>query len=136
MSTENLLDELLIVYYDFDSKKIVQVLEILSMYDSEMFYASKKLYIKAISTLERLEFDKAQTLLEKLKQKPFEPQDSYKSFHKLNTNAIQKTLAFFAEFENISSYKIPSRERDFYKYIASGEEEAYNYKESQYRLGR
>jgi len=134
LSVENLLDELLVLSYAFESQKIAQILETLCMFDIEMFYKSKKLYIKALSTLERLEFEKAKILLKKLKQKPFEPQDSYKSFHNLNTNAIQRTIAFFAKFENITSYKIPSRGRDFYKYISKSKQEEYNYRQSQYRL--
>ncbi len=134
LSIEYLLDKLLVLNYEFNSKKISHFLEILSMFDIQMFYANKELYIKALSTLGGLEFNKAQTLLKKLKEKPFQPQDSYKSFHNLNTNAIQRTMIFFAQFKNITSYKIPSRGRDFYKYIFANKNEEYNYKESQYRL--
>jgi len=129
---ESLLDNLEINMYENNLKEVTEILEILSLFDKEMFYKSKKLYVRALNVLKNLDFAKAKELYDALKRKPFKEEDSYKIFHKLNSNAIYKTLKFFSEFQNITSYKIPSRGRDLYQYLIKNSNEPYNYKESQY----
>ena len=58
----------------------------------------------------------------------------YKIFHKLNKTAIMKTIELFEKHPNITSYKIPSRGREFVKFLLDETTEPYNYKESQYDL--
>ena len=60
--------------------------------------------------------------------------DFYKIFHKTNKTAIIKTIKFFEKFPNITSYKIPSRGREFVRFLLEESSEEYNYKESQYDL--
>jgi len=63
-----------------------------------------------------------------------ENDNHYKIFHKLNKSAILQTIEFFKQFSNIVSYKIPSRGREFVKFLITDKYEPYNYKESQYNL--
>ena len=130
----SLLDELELYSYEFESKKIAKILDTLSLYDIKNFTKDKQLYIRAINILSNLEFDGAKKILEKLKTNKPTQQDSYKIFHKLNSKAIRDTIEFFSKFENIVSYKIPSRGRELYKYIFDLKQEDYNYTQSQYRL--
>jgi len=134
INIENLLNDIELNIYEFNSKKISEILEILTRYDVAMFHKDKKTYIRAINILKSLEFEKAQTLYKTLKDTPYKEDDKYKIFHNLNKSAIVQTIEFFEQFKNITSYKIPSRGRDFYKYIQSKEDEPYNYKQSQYKL--
>jgi len=134
ISIEVLLDELELYSYEFKSVEVSQTLELLSMYDIAMFKKSKQLYIRAINILKNLELDKATELLNKLQNSVFQEDERYKKFHKLNKSAITQTVDFFEQFKNITSYKIPSRGRELYKYIFNDVDESYNYKESQYKL--
>ncbi len=134
ISIDSLLEDIALNLFEFDSKKISKDLELLCMYDIDMFTGDKKLYIKTINTLEKLDFTKAQELLEGLKDSGIQEPDKYKIFHNLNTSAILQTVEFFKQYPNITSYKIPSRGRNFYKYLDSCEDEPYNYKQSQYKL--
>ena len=63
-----------------------------------------------------------------------EDDDFYKIFHKLNPTAIAKTIEIFKKHPNIVSYKIPSRGREFARFLLENGDEPYNYKESQYDL--
>ncbi|WP_419770308.1 MAG: U32 family peptidase [Candidatus Marinarcus sp.] len=130
----SLLDEIEFNLYEFNSKEITLILETLSLYDIAMLKEDKKIYVRAINILKNLDFPKAQSIYTKLKELPFIQEDNYKKFHKLNKSAIYETLNFFAQFNNITSYKIPSRGRDFYKYLDTFENEEYHYKQSQYQL--
>ena len=134
ISIENLLEKLELYSYEFDSIKLSQTLEILSMYDMQMFTKTKTLYIRAINILKTLELQKAKELLSKLHNTTLKDEDRYKKFHKLNTKAITLSIEFFKQFKNITSYKIPSRGRELYRYILNDTDESYNYKESQYKL--
>lgn len=122
-----MLDEIEVGLYEKDEKKIMESREILSLYDINMFNKDKKTYIKALKLLDN---KKAKELL----SNPYKEEDKYKIFHNLNREAILKTVEFFQKHKNITSYKIPSRGREFYKYLYQLEDEKYNYKESQYRL--
>jgi hypothetical protein len=130
----SLLDELELYSYEFDSKKIAKDLDTLNLYDIKSFSKDKKIYIRTLNILSNLEFNGAEKLLGKLKADKPDTQDSYKKFHKLNSYAIKETLTFFDKFENIVSYKIPSRGRELYKYIFDLKQEDYNYTQSQYKL--
>ena len=132
----SLLDKLILLDSQTKSKEIVNILDILLRYDIQNFYTSKDIYTKSIFVLKALSnnYEKAKQLLEKLKEKEYKEQDSYLSFHKLNSAAIQKTIEFFSKFDNITSYKIPSRGRELYRYLQNQQNSTYNYKESQYRL--
>ncbi|PTB85788.1 hypothetical protein C9925_02530 [cyanobacterium G8-9] len=111
------------------------MLELLSRYDVQAFLADKTLELRTLDLLTGLETATAQTLREKLSQAKAQKFDTYRSFHKLNAPAIAETLAFFKNYENIVSYKIPSRGRTHYKHLQELDStEAYNYQESQYPL--
>lgn len=132
LSIPSLLDTIEIYLYENNIKEAAQTLEILSRFDIEMFYRDKRLYIRTLNILKNIDLPKAQELYLQLQKRVFQEDDNYKIFHKINSNAIAKTIKFFEQFSNISSYKIPSRGRDFYKYLLSSEDEPYHYKESQY----
>jgi hypothetical protein len=135
LDISSLLDELELYSYEFDSKKITKILDTLSLYDTKAFYTDKKVFIRALNILKTLEYPKSQELQEKINNCINNETDNYKMFHKLNTKAIKETLKFFNKYENIVSYKIPSRGRELYKYIFMlDNDEQYNYKQSQYRL--
>lgn len=133
---DSLLDSISVGIYEEDTHTILKALEILHRFDTLHFTRSKLLYIKSIQLLELLEFDKAKALLVRLKESGYREDDSYKIFHKTNSSAIRETMAFLGKFDNIVSYKIPSRGRDLYKYIEALHKgtEPYRYKESQYKL--
>ena len=131
----SLLDACHLALYENNSAKLAKLLDILERFDSENFMTSKALYVRVLLFLEHIELLSAKRLYSKLKEHGYVETDAYRSFHNLNTQAIQKTLAFFEKFENIVSYKIPSRGRDHYKYLKQDTpKETYNYKESQYKL--
>lgn len=132
LDIETLLDELEINIYENNQKEIADILEILSLFDKELFYKSKRVYVRALNILKDLEFYRADEIYNYLKNREFKEQDRYKIFHKLNSASIIKTIEFFSQFKNITSYKIPSRGRELYKYLKTSIDEPYNYKESQY----
>ncbi len=63
-----------------------------------------------------------------------ENENFYTIFHKTNKSAILQTIKIFQKHPNIISYKIPSRGRDFVKFLLEDKTKSYNYKESQYNL--
>lgn len=131
----SILSEIEINLYQFDSKKIASLLEILSRFDIENFKTSKALYSRSLHILKTLDFPKAKEILFKLKDESFSEINKYKKFHKLNSSAIAQTLEFFNKFDNIVSYKIPSRGRELYKFINNIDiKDTYNYTQSQYKL--
>ncbi len=131
---DTLLDDIELYNFEFDSVKISETLTILSMYDITMFHKNKKTYIRTINILKNLDLEKANEIVEKLKINTYKEENKYKIFHNLNKSAIHQTIDFFQQYKNITSYKIPSRGRDFYKYLEQNEDEPYNYKQSQYQL--
>jgi len=132
--TKELLDELEVAIYENDTLKELKIIEFLNRVDLEYLKKTKSTYIRAIRVLKSSNKDEAKELVDKLLQDSFKEQDSYKSFHKLNSFAIKKSIEIFSKYENIVSYKIPSRGRELYEYIFNLKDEPYNYKESQYQL--
>jgi hypothetical protein len=131
---QTLLDNCQIAIYEHNPTILAQSLDILDYYDVEMFKKSKALYIRTLDIMKNIDNSKAKKIEKKLKNSPFKAQNEYFMFHKLNNYAIKQTIKFFNKFDNIVSYKIPARGRDFYRYIFSNDKKEYNYKESQYRL--
>ena len=135
LDVSSLLDVCQIALYENKADTLAQTLEILERYDIENFRTSKALYVRVISIMKSIDAPKAHSIRKKLEANPFEIQNDYGRFHKLNSHAIEQTINFLNKFDNIVSYKIPSRGRDFYKHLLSeNKNESYNYKESQYRL--
>ena len=131
----SVLDLCVLHRYEKDYTNLHKMLELLSRYDVQAFLADKTLELRTLDLLSGLETAPAQTLREKLSQAKAHKFDTYRSFHKLNAPAIAETLAFFKNYENIVSYKIPSRGRNHYKHLQELDStEAYNYQESQYPL--
>ncbi len=131
----SLLDECQVALYDDDFSALSKVIDILGRYDIENFMLSKALYVRAVALVKNIDTPNAKQLYTRLEEHGYKEQDKYRSFHNLNSRAISETLAFFEKFDNIVSYKIPSRGRDLYKHLLTNDRsESYNYKESQYRL--
>ncbi len=134
LDLRTLIDELALNTYEFNSKKIVDILNKLLRYDIAYLSKDKTLYIQLLGYLKNLEFPQAKELLAKLEA--VKVQDNlYDVFHKTNPIAIQKTLEFFKTLPNIKSYKIPSRGRNFMQILNTLDtKKQYNYQESQYEL--
>jgi len=136
IDTNSLLDELIVLFNDFDSKKIAYNLDMLVRLDIEEFYKDELLYAKAKMVFGILkQFPKANELLKQLKNKEFIVADEYKQYHRTNTYSIRKTIEFFEQFSNIVSYKIPTRGRNInnlLKLLSVSED--YEYKESMYKI--
>jgi len=132
-----LLDEIALYHHQGNSQEAAKRLEIMARFDAEHFLQSQRLYAHTLLLLKSLIYPKATEILHKLETtKQSAKEESYKRFHKLNSSAIRQTLAFFERFDNIVSYKIPSRGRELYRYIEqiAHDTQPYNYKESQYKL--
>jgi hypothetical protein len=135
LDVASLLDACQVALYENRADILSQTLDVLERYDVQNFRTSKTLYVRALSIMKNIDTPKAYKIHQALEASPYKAEDDYGHFHKLNANAIAQTIRFLSKFDNIVSYKIPSRGRDFYKYLFSGnEKEPYNYKESQYRL--
>ncbi len=134
LDISSLLDQCQIALYEEDSATVRECVEILDRFDSERFKESKAIYIRAITVLKSLDTPLALKIEQRLLAKPYEVADHYRAFHNLNSHAITETLRFFERFDNIVSYKIPSRGRNLYKYLSQESQSNYNYKESQYRI--
>jgi len=130
-----LLEELQVAIYENNFAELSKAIEILERFDMQNYVQSKLIFIKALTVLKNIDMPKAQKLYRNLKMHGYQEEDTYRIFHNLNSKAIADTLAFFKDFKNIESYKIPSRGRDHYKYLLTDDEGTqYNYKESQYKL--
>ena len=132
-----LIDNLFVLNDKFNSKQIAYTLHQLERYDIEEFYKDEILYIKAKTILKILkQFEKANEILTQLNQKEFVANNSYKKYHRTNTNAINQTINFFMKHKNIVSYKMPSRGRNIINMLSllKNDDENYNYKESLYKL--
>jgi len=135
MSIASVLDSSIVYLYEKDFDNLFKNIELLNRYDSTMILADRTLELRTMDLLSKLEIPLAQTLAKKLKEAKKEERNSYQIFHKLNPSAISQTLAFFERFDNIVSYKIPSRGRTHYKHLQNLDKESvYNYQESQYPL--
>jgi len=134
LSIEALLNDIELNLYDFNSLNIAKSLEMLDRYDVNYLKESKIVFVRLHNLLKTLKFPLAKKILEKLKAN--NEIDYYQTFHKLNHSAILQTIDFFSQFDNIVSYKIPSRGREFHKILNDLETNTskYNYKESQYQL--
>lgn len=134
LSIEALLDDIAFNIFKFNAKNIAKSLALLNRYDTAYLKESKTIFVRLCTLLEALEFDVAKEILQKVKNTP--EIDYYRSFHNLNHVAILKTIAFFDRFDNIISYKVPSRGRGFHKILSELEhsKDVYNYRESQYQL--
>ncbi len=110
--------------YAINSKKSIEKADVHfkhTLKNPKLTQEQKAAQLKTISTNENYQtFDKED--------------NPYKIFHKLNKTAILKTIEIFQKHPNIVSYKIPSRGREFVKFLLHDESEPYNYKESQYDL--
>lgn len=131
---KELLDELEVAIYENDTIKESKIVEFLKRVDLEYLKKTKTSYLRAVNILKSSYKKEAKELVDTLLQNSFKEQDSYKSFHKLNSSALKKTIEIFSRYENIVSYKIPSRGRELYEYVLNLKDEPYNYKESQYQL--
>jgi len=82
---------------------------------SELFY-------RAINTLKRIDMPKAVQLCQRVEAEKEDvmldkKQRSYAAFHRVDQKSIADAVNFFSQFENIVSYKIPTRGRDALKRI-------------------
>jgi len=129
-----LLDDIEVALYNNDTSQIYKIIEFLNLLDIQNFLKTESLYVRALRVIKSINIDISKKLLDKLKHNKPQTIDSYKVFHKLNTEAIQKTIEIFIKYQNITSYKIPSRGRNLYEFLQNLPQEKYNYKESQYLL--
>jgi len=135
LSIEALLNEIELNQFDFNSKNIAKCLEMLNRYDINYLKESKPLFIRLNNILKNLEFPVAKEMLSKLKDIDIEDINYHSTFHKLNTKAISQTIELFNKYDNIVSYKIPSRGRELYKLLADiNRDSSYDYTKSQYQL--
>lgn len=134
LSIETLLDDIALNIFEFNAKNIAKSLAILNRYDTAYLQESKTIFVRLCNLLDTLEFDVAKEILQRVKNS--KEVDYYASFHNLNHIAILKTIAFFDRFDNIVSYKVPSRGRAFHKILSELEHNKgeYDYRESQYQL--
>ncbi|RLA81142.1 MAG: hypothetical protein DRG78_09710 [Epsilonproteobacteria bacterium] len=137
IDVDSLLDKLIVLSNNFDSKKIAYTLDILSRIDIEEFYKDNIIYAKAKIVFKILEqFPNASKLLVYLKEKEFIEENGYKQYHRTNELSIQKTIEFFLQSPNIVSYKIPARGRNITNMLnlLKPINIEYNYKQSMYKL--
>jgi len=135
LSIEALLDTIELNQYNFNSKNIAKSLDMLNRYDTNYLKESKALFIRLNNIITSLDFPVAKEIQDKLKNIKIEDVNYHTTFHKLNTNAISQTIEFFNKYDNIVSYKIPSRGRELYKLLADiNQESLYDYTKSQYQL--
>jgi hypothetical protein len=135
MDIASVLDQCIVHRYENDFALLHKKVELLERYDIHTFLRDKSLKLRTLDLLRGLETTSANALRDKLTHTTSQAFDSYRSFHKLNAPAIAKTVAFFEQFDNIVSYKIPSRGRNHHKYLQEPKSgTTYKYQESQYRL--
>ena len=135
LSIEALLNDIELNLFDFNSQNIAKSLEMLNRYDINYLKESKPLFIRLNNILKNLDFPLAKEILKKFENINIQDINYYTTFHKLNPHAIMSTMEFFTKFENIVSYKIPSRGRDLHKLLDGlNKDESYDYTKSQYQL--
>lgn len=83
------------------------------------------LFYRAINTLRAIKLPKAAQLCQHIEAEKEQlelnaKQRSYAAFHKVDQDAIAESIRFFEQFDNIVSYKIPTRGRDALKRMDDG----------------
>jgi len=129
----SLIDACIEARYSGAFETLHKKLEMLGRYDVAHFTTTLKL--RTVDMLQGITTPTAQTLLKRLSAYQPQEDESYRRFHKLNASAIAQTVAFFQRYENIVSYKIPSRGRAHHRHLHTvASDEPYNYTQSQYKL--
>jgi len=116
----DLLDETLL---KGEIKEMAEILDEMGKIDMQWSVQEQpKLLYRAINTLRRIEMPKAGELCQLLEAEVSDSavdvnQHSYAAFHRIDREAIAEAVTFFSQFDNIVSYKIPTRGRDALKRV-------------------
>jgi len=120
---EDMLDALDEALHQGQRITVAETLDAMDKIDIQWNLQEKpKLLYRAMNTLRGIELPKAEQLYQQLSEVNADmdaSQASYAAFHRIDQNAIADAASFFAQFDNIVSYKIPTRGRDALKRIDS-----------------
>jgi len=122
---EDMLDTLDEALLEGDSGEVSHILDDMEKIDVKWSVREQPaLLYRAINSLRHIQVSKAEELCMLLESEMRDSnmdknQYSYAAFHRIDREAIAESVTFFSQFDNIVSYKIPTRGRDALKRIGN-----------------